>query len=255
VQKFNSLGQAQFIVTQFGNGPGQLGQDFGGTTPQDVAVDPNNKNRVYIADNGHSKVSVFDSSGSYLVSFGTAGSGLGQFSGSFGVAGLGVDPFGCVYVADPNNHRVDKWCPCIPNPTFTPTPLAVMSFKPLKSGEAEGISSPTITPTPTVTPTATPGNGLVQNVVAAPNLVRGNQPIKIQFNLNHPAMVHLSIFTLTGEQVFTTTVTGNAGANTLTWEANNLARQSVASGLYVYVLQVDDGTSHQNTTGKVVIIR
>lgn len=41
--------------------------------------------------------------------------------------------------------------------------------------------------------------------------------------------------------------------NTLTWSLQNQGGGAVASGLYIYMIRTDDGTSTTKYTGKVVI--
>lgn len=98
-------------------------------------------------------------------------------------------------------------------------------------------------------------SGLIQSAVAGPNISRGGEPVKFFVKLNRPAQMTLSLLSISGEQVYATQVQGSQGLNTLLWEAENSAHQSVASGLYLYVLQVDDGTVKGNKTGKIVILR
>lgn len=126
------------------------------------------------------------------------------------------------------------------------------------SREVEATAAPTSSMTPTPVPTAIPTpdtRSLVQSVVAGPNVSNDQQPIRFFLKLNKPAKVVLSIFALTGEKVYSTQAQGNQGLNTLIWEAQNNAGSAVASGLYIYVLQVDDGTEKETRTGKIVILR
>jgi DNA-binding beta-propeller fold protein YncE len=111
--------------------------------------------------------------------------------------------------------------------------------------------TPTLTPTFTVTPTSTVGS---LAVVAAPNISRNGQSIKFMVSLPKAAQIRLSLFTLLGEQVCQISVQDNIGFNNVYWNLQNQAGQAVASGLYLYALEVDDGSSRQRLTGKVVII-
>ena len=59
---------------------------------------------MFVADQGNSRIQVFDSSGTFITKFGTFGSGDGQFNDLSGVA---VNPTtGNVFVADSDNNRV-----------------------------------------------------------------------------------------------------------------------------------------------------
>ncbi len=57
-----------------------------------------------------------------------------------------------------------------------------------------------------------------------------------------------------GEKIFSTEVEGTAGLNALVWNGQNNARQAVASGLYFYVVRVDNGITVEVKKGKIVII-
>ena len=137
---------------------------------------------------------------------------------------------------------------CRPLPTCTPKPGGAMPM--LKGSSLEGGYTPTETPTPVPTRGA-----LLQSVVAAPNLSTNGQPIRFLVNLNGPAQVRLSLFALTGEQVYSAQAGGSQGLNTLVWNLQNNARQSTASGLYVYVLRVNDDSSQEMRVGKIVVLR
>ena len=115
----------------------------------------------------------------------------------------------------------------------------------LASGQ-EGVS--TDTPTPVFA-------RLIQTVAAVPNLSTGGQPIRFLVNLDQPAQVQLGLFSLTGELVFSGQIEGNQGSNTLVWNLQNTSRQAVASGLYIYILRVDNGGPQETHVGKVAVLR
>jgi sugar lactone lactonase YvrE len=72
---------------------------------QDVAV--TSAGTVYAAEPSNNRVEMFDSNGGPLGSFGTQGSGDGEFQANYGI---GVDPGGTVvYVADTYNYRIQKF--------------------------------------------------------------------------------------------------------------------------------------------------
>ncbi|TAN42814.1 MAG: 6-bladed beta-propeller [Nitrospirae bacterium] len=73
-------------------GPGKL------VRPMGIAAD--NENRVYVTDSGQNRVVVFEKSGKYLFSFGTAK----QFSKPSGIAVN--DQEGKVYISDQKNHKI-----------------------------------------------------------------------------------------------------------------------------------------------------
>lgn len=80
-----------------GAGDGEL------TLPRNVAVGENG--RLYVADSGNNRIQVFDADGDFSHSWGTSGSGIGEFSEPWGMAV--DDEF--VYVADTWNHRIQKF--------------------------------------------------------------------------------------------------------------------------------------------------
>jgi len=60
---------------------------------------------------------------------------------------------------------------------------------------------------------------------------------------------------LVGEHVLEKEASGNLGLNVLTWDLKNFSGRSVASGLYLYSLEVDDGSEKVRKIGKIAIIR
>jgi tripartite motif-containing protein 71 len=83
---------------QYSIGQGVLNNPFG------VTVDPSGN--VFVADQGNNRIAKFSSSGTFVSSFGSAGSGDGQFSFAYGVTS---DKFGNVFVADTGNNRIQKF--------------------------------------------------------------------------------------------------------------------------------------------------
>ena len=77
--------------------PGQL------ANPRGLAV---RKTRLYVADDQHHRLVVFDTGGHLLRAVGQAGSGPGQLNFPYGVA---TDAAGRVFVADDLNHRVVRF--------------------------------------------------------------------------------------------------------------------------------------------------
>jgi len=72
--------------------------------PLSVAVDATGS--LYVGDAGYHRVAKFDPNGILIQSWGSEGTGLGQFRGP---VGLDLDVAGNVYVADYDNHRVQKF--------------------------------------------------------------------------------------------------------------------------------------------------
>ena len=106
IQKFNSSGN---YLTQWGSqgsGNGDLDVPWG------VAVDTSGN--VYVADYSNHRIQKFDSNGAYQTQWGTFCdthvSGADMCDGHFDYPrGVAVDAAGSVYVADYNNHRIQKF--------------------------------------------------------------------------------------------------------------------------------------------------
>jgi hypothetical protein len=82
-----------------GSGNGQFSFDPGG-----VATDGGGN--VYVADPGNNRIQKFDANGTFLATWGSAGSDNRQFSSPSGIA---TDESGNVYVADMGNLRIQKF--------------------------------------------------------------------------------------------------------------------------------------------------
>src|SRR3989440_368866 len=104
------------FVSSFG--AGMLGGDLRG-----LAVDQLN-NWVYVVDAASGKVYKFTTAGQFLLSFGSEGTGPGQFSG--GGRDVTVDGDGNVWVGDMPNFRAQKFSPtgqyllAVPDPAVPP---------------------------------------------------------------------------------------------------------------------------------------
>ena len=81
--------------------------------------------RIYVADGYQHRVRVYASSGTYLESIGSTGSGLGQFNV---VGGLVFDHDSNLYVAEQANQRIQK---------FSPTHVPLMTFGSPGSGPGQ----------------------------------------------------------------------------------------------------------------------
>ena len=94
IQKFTSDGQFLTAVGSLGYGPLQF------FYPRGITV---NSNKVYVADEGNSRVQVLNSDLTFSRTFREKGSDEGQFEGPRDVA---CDRSGNVYVVDNSNHRM-----------------------------------------------------------------------------------------------------------------------------------------------------
>lgn len=72
---------------------------------RDIAIDPTN-GLVYVLDRDNNRVQKFSNSGTYILKWGSSGTGNGQFSSPRGIT---VDSSGNVYVADSGNNRIQKF--------------------------------------------------------------------------------------------------------------------------------------------------
>jgi hypothetical protein len=110
--------------------------------------------------------------------------------------------------------------------------------------------------TPTITPTPSPETELgTQLVMAMPNISQGGEPIQFKVSLSQPSQIKLSIYSIAGERIFSEVSQGNSGPNLLSWALVNNTGASVASGLYIYVLEIDGPNGKTQKMGKVVVLR
>ncbi|WP_265578468.1 PEP-CTERM sorting domain-containing protein [Microcystis aeruginosa] len=77
------------------------------------------------------RVQVFNSGGVFQSTFGSSGTGNGQFSLPTGIA---VGSGGNIYVADTGNDRVQVFSPMSPPPVSTPEPSGVIGLGILGGG-------------------------------------------------------------------------------------------------------------------------
>ena len=96
IQKFSPQGDFLMSVGTQGSKPLQF------CYPMDISINPKNK-RVYVCENGNHRVQILNSDFTFSSSFGSNGSGNGQFNLPWGVT---THSNGCVYVADSSNDCV-----------------------------------------------------------------------------------------------------------------------------------------------------
>ena len=95
------------FVWQTGGGP-----DLPFGEPSHPALDP--QGNLWVPDGQNSRFQIFAPDGTFLESWGTPGSGNGQFdflSNGIGLGAADFDGDGNIYVADTGNHRVQKFGP------------------------------------------------------------------------------------------------------------------------------------------------
>ncbi len=101
IERFDTSGTFQMKWGSQGMGDGQFGKGSEDWGPGGLATDA--QGNVYVADPANYRIEKFDRNGNFLTSWGSKGSGMGQFGRPQGVA---VDRQGNVYVTDNSNHRV-----------------------------------------------------------------------------------------------------------------------------------------------------
>ena len=131
---------------------------------------------------------------------------------------------------------------------FFSLPFAVLY--PLRWTSFWGVGQSTSTLTPTCTPTPSIKS---LRVVAVPNVSRNGQPVQFNIEITTSTRWRLTLYTLLGEQVFQVSSQGNAGLNTFSWGVQNQLGQEVASGLYVYIVETNEGSGLELHRGKIVV--
>jgi hypothetical protein len=107
------------------------------------------------------------------------------------------------------------------------------------------------------TPTGTPSLGVgtvfsTQTTCVFPN-PNYDGKLKFSFNLGSPTRVTLQVFEITGQLVWAKTLEASQtqmGTNLVSWNAVNKAGQALASGLYIYRVNVGE----QNVVKKMAIL-
>ena len=96
IHVFSPTGKSVKCVGTKGNGPLQF------SSPRGIAVHPHS-NKIYVAEYGNARVQILNENLTFYRTFGSSGSGNGQFQYPYDVS---FDSTGNVYVADSNNHRI-----------------------------------------------------------------------------------------------------------------------------------------------------
>ncbi len=157
VQKFppNSTQATPGTTVAGGNGGGfNANQVY---APTGVFVDGGGS--VYVAANNTSRVQRFppnstSATNGITVAGGSSGTGANQLTGPIGVF---VDGNGMIYVADGNNHRVQKWAAGVVNPVYAPTAAGSYTVLVTSVNGCTAITNAvTVTGIPSVSISATP---------------------------------------------------------------------------------------------------
>jgi outer membrane protein assembly factor BamB len=112
VDRVTQIGRDSAVLRRWGthgSGPGQF--DFtpaaaGENVQASIGVAPDGK--VYVSDSDNHRIQVFSADGTYIRSFGSLGSGPGQFTIPFDVS---ADAAGNVYAIDDGLQRITKFTP------------------------------------------------------------------------------------------------------------------------------------------------
>ena len=118
IQIFSPDGKSVKCVGTYGNRPLEF------TNPLGIAIHPKSK-KIYVAEFGNNRVQILNDDLTFCNTFGSIGSGNGQFQGTFDIS---FDSAGHVFVTDTDNHRVQM---------FTAAGEYVRHFGKEGSGEGE----------------------------------------------------------------------------------------------------------------------
>jgi DNA-binding beta-propeller fold protein YncE len=105
IEEFNSEGKYVAKFGESGSAPGQLDDPEGIAIVPAGAVTSPTSGEVWVGDFANDRIDEFTETGEYIGSFGSEGSGEGQFKGPDGIAFSGED----VYVVDSGNSRVQEF--------------------------------------------------------------------------------------------------------------------------------------------------
>jgi hypothetical protein len=112
----------------------------------------------------------------------------------------------------------------------------------------------TFTYTPSLTPVLSTG-GPTASWSVAPNVSQGGQPIQWKVTLTTPSPIILSLYDIAGELVYQITYPGQIGLNIISWNLNNQEGQKVASGIYIFWIDISQGFPLKAPYGKVLVLR
>gem|GEM_PF-1440669 len=109
VEKFSTTGAFSLIIGSSGSGDGQFSLPVGAAKMPGIGGDYSAyQSKIYVTDTGNNRIQLFNTSGDFFGTWGTAGSQNAQFNSPRGIA---IGNTGYVYVADFNNNRVQKFNP------------------------------------------------------------------------------------------------------------------------------------------------
>lgn len=95
----------------------------------------------------------------------------------------------------------------------------------------------------------------LEEAYVCPNPIKGVDTAQFVVNLNGNSTVRLRIYNVLGELVCDRSEARPGGVQNLPWNLKNDWGQKLASGIYVYRLDVADGSGERNITKKLVLIQ
>ncbi|MBU0568890.1 T9SS type A sorting domain-containing protein, partial [bacterium] len=95
-----------------------------------------------------------------------------------------------------------------------------------------------------------------ETVFVYPNPVRGDGPVTFQYSLPNEGQITINVFTLTGTLVFSDKFDDSSGkGRQRPWNLENNKGKSLATGLYIYSIEMDDGSTNKSVIKKLAVIR
>ena len=147
-----------------------------------------------------------------------------------------------------------------PTFTFTPTwtPTLTFTLTPTFTVTASSTVTATITQTTTITATFT----FTPTETSTPCLtLHKNSPNPFSngtyfiYDLCGPEQVRVKIFTISGEVVDELTQQGQAGRNSLYWNAENKSGKGVTNGTFIYYIEAGEGKDKKKQWGKMAVVK
>ncbi|MFH1282055.1 MAG: T9SS type A sorting domain-containing protein [bacterium] len=88
-----------------------------------------------------------------------------------------------------------------------------------------------------------------------PNPIKNVNIANFAFTADRPSTIRLRIFNPLGELIADKSFSSLAGAQTYPWDIRNDNGMDVASGVYIYKLEMDDGVAKQSTVKKFILVK
>jgi len=84
-------------------------------------------------------------------------------------------------------------------------------------------------------------------------VIVSNNNNNVKFNATKNAKVNLKIFDLSGVKVIE--LSADNSAQNIEWNLKNAKGKAVASGVYLWTIEISDGNSSIRKTGKLAVIK